>query len=81
MTMFDFQLLSESEKIEALYQRGVYIAKRRVDESVILLYQLEGFYIEIFYRKYRIHIKHIHCFSSTSLLDPYLEQIDVENLV
>lgn len=81
MTMYDFQLLPEQQQIKELYEHGVFIGKRKEGYSIILLYQLESFYIEVFYRKYRSHIKRLHCFESTELLDPYLEQIDVENLV
>ena len=81
MTMYDFQLLPEQLQIETLYRNGVYIGKQKRKLSIILLYQLESFYVEVFYRKYRSHVKHLHCFESTELLDPYLEQIDVENLV
>ena len=81
MTMYDFQLLPEQEQIDRLYQFGVYIGKRKEAFSIILLYQFESFYVEVHYRKYRSHVIKLHCFESTELLDPYLEQIDVENLV
>ena len=81
MKIHDFQLLPEQEQIDILYQYGVYIGKRKEGFSIILLYQFESFYVEVFYRKYRSHVKQLHCFESTELLDPYLEQIDVENLV
>ena len=81
MTLQDFQLLPEPRQIDELYESGVYLGKRKEAFSIILLYQLEGFYVEVYYRKYRSHVKHLHCFESTELLDPYLEQIDVENLV
>lgn len=81
MMLYDFQLLPEDKQIEALYQSGVYIGKRKEDFSIILLYQLESFYVEVYYRKYRSHVKKLHSFDSTELLDPYLEHIDVENLV
>lgn len=81
MKMHDFQLLPEQDQIDILYQYGVYVGKRKEAFSVILLYQFESFYVEVFYRKYRSHVRRLHCFESTDLLDPYLEQIDVENLV
>ena len=81
MKMHDFQLLPEQDQIDILYQFGIYIGKHKQAVSINLLYQLEGFYVEVFYRKYRSHVKHLHCFESTEFLDPYLEQIDVENLV
>lgn len=81
MTIYDFQLLPEQQQIEMLYKEGVYIGKRRESISCIILYQFESFYVEVYYRKYRSQIKYFHCFESTDYLDPYLEQIDVENLV
>ncbi len=81
MKLHDFELMTQTEQIDQLYRSGVYLGKRRDVFSVILLYQLESFYVEIYYRKYRSHVKNLHCFETTELLDPYLEQIDVENLV
>jgi len=81
MTLFDFQLLPEQEQVNSLYHDGVYIGKRKAKETTILLYQLDSFYVEVFYRSYRRHISRIRCSGSTIFLDPYLEQIDVEDLV
>lgn len=81
MTMFEFGLLPDNEKIDILYNQGVYIGKRRVEKLSVLLYQLETFYVEVYYKKHRRHVTRVYCFSSTTLLDPYLEQIDVEHLV
>ena len=81
MTLYEFRMLSDSEQIDLLYMEGVYIGKRKQDNSIIVLYQLDGFYIEIFYRKYRSVITHVYCFTSTMLLNAYLDQINVEELV
>lgn len=76
MMLFDFGLLPDSEKIEILYTQGVYIGKRKQDEIFYVLYQVESFYVEVVYKKYRYYIDHIRCFSSTAQLDPYLEQME-----
>lgn len=81
MTLFDFQLLSEGDQVATLYQQGVYVGKRRVESTTVLLYQIESFYVEVYYRSYRRHIDKIRCSGSTMILEPYLEQIDVEYLV
>lgn len=81
MTLFDFQLLPVPEQVSVLYDQGVYIGKRKVGELSALLYQLDSFYVEVLYQKYRRYIGRIRCSSSTHLLDPYLEQINVEHLV
>ena len=80
MTLFDFQLLSEGDQITVLYNEGVYIGKRKKKEMTALLYQVDSFYVEIVYKKYRRYIASMKCTASTAILDPYLEQISVEYL-
>ncbi|MDB5251463.1 MAG: hypothetical protein JWP27_632 [Flaviaesturariibacter sp.] len=81
MTQFDFQLLPPTEQLDLLYSDGVYIGKRKEANRTVLLYQLDAFYVEVFYAKHRCFYTGIRCFRSTVLLDPYLESIDVEHLV
>lgn len=79
--MSEFQKLDGNEQLTILYNEGVYLGKRREENQVVLLYQLEGFYAEVFYRIYRQYTSRIHLSCCTSILDPYLEQFDVEDLV
>lgn len=81
MRLNEFQQLQESRQVTLLYEQGVYIGKRRLGSTVIVLYQLEGFYAEVVYRTYRREIRRIVSFSETTRLDPYLAGIDVEHLV
>jgi len=81
MTLFEFQLLSMHDQVNVLYEQGVYIGKRKADKLTVLLLQLDSFYVEVFYRKYRHDIIKIRCSLSTCILDPYLGQIEVEYLV
>lgn len=81
MKQIDFELLNKEEQIEVMYQKAVYLGKRRSGKTTILLYQLESFYIEIYYLKYRQIIRKIHCFDSTDYLGPYLEKVDVRELI
>ncbi len=81
MKLFEFEILSDSEKIGHLYKHGVYIGKQKEEGSTSVLYQLDCFYVEVSYRKYRQYIERINSFASVSMIDPYLEQIDVEHLV
>jgi hypothetical protein len=81
MEMLNFQVMSETKKIDFLYKQGVYIGKRKQFGLSIVLYQLDSFYAEIFYKKYRTYINKIRTFDNTDLLEPYLEQINVEHLV
>ncbi len=81
MTLRDFTLLNDKEKISLLYVHGVYVGKRKIGKTTTILYQLEGFYAEVFYRSYRRYVERICCFEETTRLDPYLTEIHVEHLV
>lgn len=81
MNLCNFRLLNNTDQINLLYKDGVFIGKRKENGKVVLLYQLEGFYVEIFYEEYRKYIRHINCFESTKKLTPYLKQINVEELI
>lgn len=81
MRMQEFTSLPQKSKVALLYDEGVYIGKRKQGTTIVVLYQLEGFYAEVYYRSYRRVIDHISCFSGTKRLDPYLSGMDVEHLV
>ena len=81
MTPYEFTMLGEMEKVDFIYREGIYVGKRKKNSITIVLYQIDSFYAEIFYRKYRYSVNRIRCFTSTLPLDPYLEQIDVEELI
>ncbi|RYY41510.1 MAG: hypothetical protein EOO08_01845 [Chitinophagaceae bacterium] len=68
------------EQLDLLYEQGTFVGKCRKGAQTCVLYQLEGFYVEVEYRVYRRIPAKLNCFRSTSLLDPYLELIDVEHL-
>jgi hypothetical protein len=81
MTVQEFRDLTESQQTEVLYGEAVYIDKRKSGDSSILLYQLEGFYVEVCFFKYRLHIAWIRCSDSIHILNPYLEKMDIVELV
>jgi len=81
MTLFEFRLLSYPQQIKLLYEEGIYIGKRKENGLTLLLYQLSAFYTEISYSLYRVKIEGLTCTESTAILDPYLEQVEIELLV
>jgi hypothetical protein len=48
MTLYQFLAMDEMEQQEAIWE-GVLIADRQDEEHRILLYQIDGFYVEVFY--------------------------------
>jgi hypothetical protein len=81
MTIYEFHLLPYNDKVELLYTRGVYIGKRKAPKNIKVLYQLDSFYVEIFYKKYRQFIDHLSYFNSADKLNPYLSQVDVGDII
>ena len=74
MTLSEFERLPANKKVELLYKEGIYIGKHKTGSSIAILYQLDSFYVEIFYRKYRNEIDRLNCFTSPNYIDPYLNE-------
>lgn len=76
----EFLDLPESEQLELMRNEGVYVGKRKVGKQTVVLFQLNHFYVEVFYKHYRKVIDHFRTSEETSILQPYLEQIVVRDL-
>lgn len=81
MMLIEFRQLPEAEQMSIIRKSGVYIGKRRLPGITVLLYQVESFYVEVFYTKYRHSIAKVNYTEYTGILDPYLEQIEIELMV
>ncbi|MDQ6763269.1 MAG: hypothetical protein M3015_11660 [Bacteroidota bacterium] len=77
MTLYEFNQLNDPEKAEAVWD-GTLIGDRTDNIFNILLYQIDSFYVEVYYQKRRNIIKWIRSFSSTDQLLPYLEKMDLD---
>lgn len=80
VTEDQFTELSEDCQSNVIYEQGVLISVRTTDEHKVLLYQIEGFYVEVFYHPTDHFIK-IKSFSGTEELQPYLRQISLEGIL
>ena len=81
MTPIEFIDLTGGDREDILYKSGVYIGKRKTTYNSVILFQLEGFYVEVFYSKYRQKVAYMHICSDPEVLDPYLQHLDVEELI
>jgi hypothetical protein len=80
MSLFEFNLLNETQQAEILWENGVHIGERADQEHTIVLYQIEGFYVEVFYHRGLNAIKRFRSFSSTDQLMPYTNKINIAGL-
>jgi hypothetical protein len=80
MTMRDFELMNGIEKMQAIAELGVFLAKRKEGCFSISLYQIEDFYIEIYFHTTQLLYISARTFTNTAELSSYLDQIDISSL-
>ncbi len=79
--MSDFNIMESSKQIGILAEKGVLLAKRQEGCFAINLFQIDGFYAEIYCHVGQCRIKMIRCFKESSGIDYYLEDIDISGLI
>lgn len=79
--LYKFQLLDQEDQINLLYTQGTFVGKQKNDNRISVLYQLDSFYVEITYKKYRYYIVSLRSFSTVELINPYLADINITDLV
>jgi hypothetical protein len=80
LSLTEFIDLPQELQFEVLHKHGVYVGKRKADKQTIVLFQLHGFYVEVYYRQYRKVIDRVVTSDSTDILQPYLDQINIRDL-
>ena len=68
--------LYEMQQAEAIWS-GVHIADQEDQEHKILLYQIDSFYVELYYHKELNVIRRFRPFNSVDQLQPYIDQINI----
>jgi len=76
----EFIDLPQNVQFEVLHKHSVYVGKRTVEKQPVVLFQLHGFYVEVYYKQYRKIVDRIITSESTDMLQPYLEQINIKGL-
>lgn len=79
MTICEFLTLSEQEQEDVVWSH-THIAEREEEPYWILLYQVDGFYVELYYDLKSRDLCGFHPFICTGQLEPYLNQIDLSGL-
>lgn len=79
MTLDQFLTLERDLQAKTVWQ-GAFISDRREEEYWVLLYQVHGFYVEVFYKQQENLIEKMMAFSAIDHLEPYLSDIDISSL-
>jgi hypothetical protein len=81
MTLHGFTLLPEEEQIDCTLEIGVLTAFLETNNYIVVLYQLEGFYVEAYCNRKTTHIERLRSFHSPEQLAPYLAAVDLSELL
>jgi hypothetical protein len=78
LSLTEFKDVPQSVQFEVLHKHGVYVGKRKIDKQTVVLFQLHGFYVEVYYKQYRKVIDRLAISDSTDILLPYLDQVSIK---
>lgn len=81
MKLSDFILLSEEEKKMAVLHAGVLIGKRRDVDTMAFLFRFKDYYVETFFNPGSKTIREFRMFDQTTLLQPYLDSIRLDDIL
>ena len=76
MNSNDFTQLNEARKIEAVLD-ATFLADRLIDEHYVCLYNLDNFYVEVFFDDRTHLISKFRAFEHTLFVLPYLDDVEI----
>lgn len=80
MTDRIYTTTTEIERARALWEKGVLLAERTEGFNTLKLYQLHDIYVEVIWHTHFNVAMKATTFSDMERLEPYLENISLENL-
>jgi hypothetical protein len=81
MTVPQFKQLSSRQKKITVLRTGSFLCERKSGLLRKMLYQVDGFYVEIFFLRFGREALWYRSFDNTMALQPYLKQIDISSLL
>ena len=81
MTLKEFKALTPQKQYRVIVRTGVYLGERSLPGLKAQLFQVGSFYLEAFYRLPTEEMEYMKVFETTTALDPYLEAIDLHELL
>ena len=70
MTHYEFKLLDEAKQAELLWDKGVHLMEREDHIFKYILYQIDAFYVEVWFHKELNAIQLLKSFGSITPLTP-----------
>lgn len=77
----EFKLLSQQKQLKMIRLKGVFLMSYQQYNVIMKLFQIDGYYAEVFSFDENGKIAMINAFEDLKHLDPYLERINVSVLI
>ncbi|GAC1495086.1 MAG: hypothetical protein NVS1B13_25450 [Flavisolibacter sp.] len=77
MNLKEFNLLTEGDQCKILLDKGILIAERLYRDLIIYLFQIQSFYVEVYFHKKFEVVQGFSSFDCNEQLNPYLNMIDI----
>jgi hypothetical protein len=81
MTVCAFARLTSRQKKITVLRSGAFLCERKRGLVRQMLYQVDGFYVEIWFLRFGREALWYKAFDNTQALVPYLRQIDISGLL
>lgn len=81
MTLQQFRAVSCSSQERLVKRKGVFLMERKSLGVAVLLFQLDGFYVEVFYNTATATVSFIKSFNDMDGIEAYLTNIDISELL
>lgn len=81
MDFYAFNFLPKDERATLVWQQGRFLAIRFDMGCSVVLYHMPNFFAEVWYSPEGNQIALVHGFESKKLLEPYLDIINLEELM
>ena len=81
MDIYQFNFLPRDQRAELVWKRGRFLAIRSDTGCSVVLYHMPDFFAEVWYSPEDNQIALVHGFENRKLLEPYLDIINLEELM
>ncbi len=81
MTLHTFLLHNHEQRAAFVRAKGVFLTVRTSGDYQMVLFAIDNFFAEVWYRRADQQVKMVRAFRSTALLAPYLEQMELAELM
>ena len=81
MVLNAFNTLPKMAQQELVLAQGTFLGERNDGPFRIMLYQLEGFYVEVHFFNLYNKVAFFSAFDTVEALEPYLETIDISGML